>query len=221
MRKLSWIVLVAVVLLGGRELTSWALPAQDPAKKSCAETALKNYHDRGGYERGVRQVFEAAWERVERSRQGDLSPAKPAVVMDIDDTSLSNYATIAADGFCMNYENLYASWEKEATPIPAALEFFKKARAAGVDVFFITGRSERHRAVSEAQLAKAGFAGFKQLFLKPDGDRTPSAQYKAAARKSILDQGYRILANIGDQPGDLEGENADRAFLVPNPFYGS
>ena len=53
-----------------------------------------------------------------------------------------------------------------------------------------------------------------------DGDRTPSGQYKAAARKQILDQGFRILANIGDQPADLEGGNAERAFLVPNPFYG-
>lgn len=215
MRKMTWLVVVAVGSLG-----AWALSAQDAAKKSCAEAALKAFHDRGAYDRCVQQVMDAAWEHIERARQGDLSPAKFAIVLDVDDTSISNYALLAADGFCMNYENLHASWEKEATPIAPTLDLFKKVRAAGIEVFFITGRSERHRAVSEAQLAKAGYAGFAKLILKPDGDRTPSAQYKAAARKQILDQGFRILANIGDQPADLEGGNADRAYLVPNPFYG-
>ncbi len=97
--------------------SSGILVSQDAPKKSCAESALKAFHDRGAYDRCVQQVMDAAWEHVERARQGELSPAKAAVVLDVDDTSIFNYALLAADGFYMNTENLYASWEKEATPI--------------------------------------------------------------------------------------------------------
>ena len=31
--------------------------------------------------------------------------------------------------------------------------------------------------------------------------------------------GYTIVANMGDQPSDLAGGHAERAFLLPNPFY--
>jgi acid phosphatase len=38
-------------------------------------------------------------------------------------------------------------------------------------------------------------------------------------RAAIEDEGYTIVANVGDQPSDLEGGHAERAFLLPNPFY--
>ena len=31
-------------------------------------------------------------------------------------------------------------------------------------------------------------------------------------------EGYTIVANVGDQPSDLERDHAPRAFLPPNPF---
>jgi hypothetical protein len=50
----------------------------------------------------------------------------------------------------------------------------------------------------------------------------PVSKYKSATRKLIeegQDDGYRIIANIGDQISDLEGGYAKRCFKVPNPFY--
>ena len=31
--------------------------------------------------------------------------------------------------------------------------------------------------------------------------------------------GYRIVVNMGDQPSDLAGGYAEKAVLLPNPFY--
>ena len=42
--------------------------------------------------------------------------------------------------------------------------------------------------------------------------------YKSGERAKIESQGYRIVANVGDQESDLQGGHADRAFKLPNPY---
>jgi acid phosphatase len=46
-----------------------------------------------------------------------------------------------------------------------------------------------------------------------------AADFKAPQRGDIEEQGYTIIANVGDQPSDLEGGFAERIYLLPNPFY--
>ena len=46
-----------------------------------------------------------------------------------------------------------------------------------------------------------------------------TVDYKSGARKAIEDQGYRIVANVGDQYSDLAGGHSGVAFKLPNPFY--
>jgi acid phosphatase len=54
----------------------------------------------------------------------------------------------------------------------------------------------------------------------PEGARFASAaEFKSPVRASIERSGYTIIANMGDQPSDLEGGHAERSFLLPNPFY--
>ena len=44
--------------------------------------------------------------------------------------------------------------------------------------------------------------------------------YKSSKRKELVDAGYRIRGNIGDQWSDLLGGNAgDRTFKFPDPMY--
>ena len=45
------------------------------------------------------------------------------------------------------------------------------------------------------------------------------ARFKAGERARIVMQGYQVLATLGDQPSDLAGGYAEKAFLMPNPFY--
>ena len=44
--------------------------------------------------------------------------------------------------------------------------------------------------------------------------------FKSAMRKQLVDEGYRIRGNVGDQWSDLQGDCAgDRVFEIPNPMY--
>lgn len=46
-----------------------------------------------------------------------------------------------------------------------------------------------------------------------------AADYKGPVRCELIAQGYNIVVNMGDQPSDLAGGCAEKAFLLPNPFY--
>lgn len=44
--------------------------------------------------------------------------------------------------------------------------------------------------------------------------------YKSEIRKQLVEQGYRIWGNVGDQWSDLQGEYVgNRTFKLPNPMY--
>lgn len=58
------------------------------------------------------------------------------------------------------------------------------------------------------------------MLLKPNALNTPSAvDFKAAERRKLVEQGYTIIVNMGDQMSDLEGGFAERTYKLPNPFY--
>ena len=47
-----------------------------------------------------------------------------------------------------------------------------------------------------------------------------TAEYKSGERKKIVDAGYRIILNVGDQRSDLAGSpQAEVSVKLPNPFY--
>jgi hypothetical protein len=67
-----------------------------PFNLTLMKKALSDYHDKGSYLPDIATVYAAARAYVE-SRAGQVS--KPAVVLDIDETSLSNWPNLAADDF--------------------------------------------------------------------------------------------------------------------------
>ena len=158
--------------------------------------------------------------------------SRAALVLDIDDTVLSNWEVIMADDFgrvfegpCRSLPNGpcgWVAWDLRArTPaIGQMLAIFKQARSLGVAVFFISGRDERQRAATVKNLRAAGFAGYRGLYLEANGARYASAaDFKTPVRERIEKDGYTIIANAGDQPSDLAGGHAEMTFLLPNPFY--
>ncbi|KXW65773.1 hypothetical protein MPHL43239_09955 [Mycolicibacterium phlei DSM 43239 = CCUG 21000] len=129
---------------------------------------------------------------------------RPAVVIDVDETALSNWAVV--DG--------------RPAAIPPTLELFTTAREHGVDVFFITGRPESMRSTTERDLRAAGYRGYTRLIMKPDDLQYDSyADFKAPQRERLVRQGFTLIANVGDQRSDLTGGFAEREFLLPNPLY--
>ena len=157
--------------------------------------------------------------------------SKPALVLDIDETSLSNWEEIQADDFGFIPEGSCDglpkgpcgddAWERlaRATAIEPTLNLFKIASDHNVAVFFITGRKNKFREATEKNLRAAQYIGWTDLLLKPDNDTSTVQQFKTAMRKQIEDKGYTIIANVGDQYSDLNGGHAERTFKVPNPFY--
>lgn len=86
-----------------------------------------------------RYIDDSSWSVI--PGQTDAGNLPVAVILDIDETSVSNV------DFQMNFERPFANWKLEkwtsetaATPIPGAAEFVAAARAAGVTMFFVTNR---------------------------------------------------------------------------------
>jgi predicted secreted acid phosphatase len=179
---------------------------------------VERYIASGAYDRDFAKVVAAARAYLERRAK---VVTRPAMVLDIDETSLSNYANIAASNFTNTVGALAVGVARADEPaIRPTLQLFDAARKNRIAVFFITGRPDNIpgvRSRTQANLKSAGYAGWAGLSLNPGGLAT--VPYKSGERAKIEHRGYRIVANVGDQESDLQGGHADRAFKLPNPFY--
>lgn len=71
----------------------------------------------------------------------EMQDLTPAVILDVDETVVSNV------DFQLTFERPFANWKLDewsagtvATPVPGVAAFVSAARAAGVDIFFVTNR---------------------------------------------------------------------------------
>ena len=181
--------------------------------------ALERYHDYGEYDYEIRQVASAAMVYLERRVHDARKDEKLAVVFDIDETALSNWAVMSDCGFCA-YKIQVKDYTNTKDPaIEPTLELYRLARKLGVTTWFITGRAESQRDFTSANLHDAGYEGWAGLAMKPDKSTESARTFKPAKRREIEDKGYTIVLNIGDQASDLAGCCAERSFKLPNPFY--
>ncbi len=184
-----------------------------------AKQDVEAYYTSGGYDQSMNQVGEKAMAYLKSCKD---TPGKLALVMDIDETSLSNYAVeLQMDfGYSSAIFNKFITSDEE-TVIAPTLALFKQAQAQGVATIFITGRPESQRADTERNLKRLGYENWTELILKPDDfpSAESAADFKAPQRAKLEKDGYRIILNIGDQYSDLSGGYADRMFKYPNPFY--
>jgi putative acid phosphatase of HAD superfamily subfamily IIIB len=188
---------------------------------------LLAYHD-GNYVDDIATVIADARAYVE----GRADQVKnPAVVLDVDETSLTNWTNLEDDNFgfikdgpCPEQPNLACGFDAwilaaHAGPIEPTRTFFNAIRARNVSVFFITGRRDSQRDATLLNLDHAGFQGWARLLTRPDGDSGSLVPFKSGERAKIEAAGYTIIANIGDQDSDLAGGFAECGFKLPNPFY--
>ncbi|HEV2576195.1 MAG TPA: HAD family acid phosphatase [Acidobacteriaceae bacterium] len=182
--------------------------------------------------------LDAQYRRAETELKQEIATKKPgeklAVVMDIDETTLTNWCEMRREDFGY-VGSLYRPYELtgSAVAIPGALRLFNEARAAGAAVFFITGRPGKpdrrvqdigngdETAATARNLEAAGFHGWAGLRLR-NGEENgmPTIPYKSQERRQIVADGYRIVMSVGDQWSDLLGEpQADVSVKLPNPFY--
>lgn len=203
-------------------------PPIQPANLGDLKADARGYYDSGAY---LTDLQQAAWPAIAWINEEAPRVTKPAVVFDIDETSLSNYKALEANDFgriiagpCDLPQGPCGlqDWDflAESTVIPPTMDVFNAAKERGAAIFFITGRPESQRAATERNLADIGYTGYAGLIMEPTGAHYVSAaDYKAPHRHAIEGEGYTIIANLGDQPSDLDGGFAERTYLLPNPFY--
>jgi putative acid phosphatase of HAD superfamily subfamily IIIB len=177
---------------------------------------LRDYHDSGQLARDRRQVARAARRSLLAQLAALPAGARPAIVLDIDETSLSNWLTLDAGDFGGRPvpETLASRPDPAIAP---TLRIYRLARARHVAVFFVTGRSPSARTFTQRNLRSVGYRAWTGAFFRPSNRQT--IPFKSGTRATIERRGYTILINVGDQQSDLQGGHAVAAFKYPNPFY--
>ena len=159
---------------------------------------------------------------LDRLAQSDPG-ARPALVLDVDETSISNY------WYMLTQPNLSAhsmnpGQELGQDPvIKPTLELFNHAKSRGVSVFFISHRPQDQQKVTRSNLKLAGYRGYRKLYLSPPNAPTHAGEFKTQTRKAIQAEGYTLVANVGDQFSDLntaDGKpDSPCSTKYPNPYY--
>jgi predicted secreted acid phosphatase len=219
--------LIAVALL----FCCWSAEAQnvvtlrdEPRNLNEVKKDLKAYQacTNGCY---LKQLDEQADVAIRLLRQS-VAAAEPgdklAIVLDIDETSLSNWAVEIRDDFGNVGADLNMCIALRCgKAIAGTLRIVREAEEKKVAVFFITGRRESQKDDTEANLKTEGYSHWEGLSFRPDSDQGKSViPYKSGERAKIVAEGYRIVLNVGDQMSDLEGyPMADNSVKMPNPFY--
>jgi acid phosphatase len=192
-----------------------------------AQQQIDEYIRSGRYDADVAKVVAAARAWLE---QRASSAVKPAIVLDIDETSLSNWPAYRLNGWgrvvnggCDLVQGPCGlrAWQAlgQSKALPATLALARRARELHIAVFFVSARPAQLREATERNLREQGYE-WTGLIVLPEGAQFASAvDFKAPERSKIAAQGYTIILSLGDQESDLKGGNAERLFKLPNPVY--
>ena len=164
-----------------------SLPVEPIPKIYEAQQAVDRYITSGRYDADFARVVEDASAYLEERAR---LVARPAIVLDIDETALTNWPAYKANGWVriVNGEcNLeqgpcgLRAWQATAQSkaLKPTLELDKRAKSLGVAVFFITGRPSNLRDATERNLREQGFE-WDEVILAPPGAQHQG--YRSARR---------------------------------------
>lgn len=184
---------------------------------------VKDYMTSKGYQFDLERVSKESGfyaKRVELKGDG-----KDIWVFDVDETLLSNLPYYAEHGYGLEvFDNEeFDKWVDKGTAltVDSSLKLYEEVLRLGFKIFLLTGRSERRRSITVENLIKAGFHDWDKLILRAAEDHGKTATiFKSEKRKEMVEEGYRIHGNSGDQWSDLLGSFMSvRSFKLPNPMY--
>jgi predicted secreted acid phosphatase len=219
----AWILLMMVALAAG----CGGVAHREPVNLSARKAEMVRYYESGDYARGLAAVTGEASRWIEIRAGKRAVGERLLVIFDVDETVLSNWANMTRDDFSYISDRWHAWVDKaEAAAIEPVRETYRAARRVGVDVIFLTGRKERDRDGTERNLRAQGMGDYAMLIVRSENDPAAlvergasAAVFKTAVRKRLTEEGWTIIANIGDQESDLAGGYAEKTFKLPNPFY--
>jgi predicted secreted acid phosphatase len=203
-------------------------PSSAPAPSLyLAQQAVDEYIRSGRYEADLARVADSARSWLEERAR---TAARPAIVLDIDETSLSNWPAYRINGWgrvvngpCDLEQGPCGlrAWQAmgRSEALAPTLALARRARELGVAVFFISGRPPNLREATERNLREQGYDPTGVILLPEGAKFASAADFKAPERRRLTLAGYRILLSMGDQESDLSGGYAERTFKLPNPVY--
>jgi len=223
-------------IIKGNNMHRLNIVTKDQAKNAtlAAHDFLKSYynnlHNDSPYIKEIEKQLAQVKSYVEKRLLDKDLEKQFAVTLDIDDTAISHYPSFLVE----NFENSLAQIDQRIrkTDNPAIipiLDLYQWLNEHKIMVFFISYRishkdnPEKDLYPSTLQnLQNAGYqiTDISHIYL-PTGQDTAlkSDIFKTKVRKELHEKGYKIIANIGDQPSDL-GDYAEVNILLPNKLYG-
>ncbi|OIK11482.1 5'-nucleotidase, lipoprotein e(P4) family [Bacillus sp. MUM 116] len=162
---------------------------------------------------------------------------KPAVVLDIDETILDNspyqaWNVVSGKAYPLNWNEWINS--AQAKPLPGAIDFLKYANAKGVEIYYISNRTEVQKDATIKNLKSVGApqADAAHVLLKQPGEKGKEIRRQQVAKT------HNIVLLFGDNLGDFSGfddlsvserlqavdkhryEFGKKLIVFPNPMYG-
>ena len=191
--------------------------ASAPMNLQAAKKIVADYYESDKYSSALKNIIADA--------ENDISKLdihkNSTVVFDVDETSLSNYESIKKIYF--GYDPVkWDNWIYEAKA-PAILEvkqFYDFLITKKIKVIFLSSRKSSQYEATYRNLTNAGYLEFDTLILKSNSDSShTSLAFKSNQRELLTQMGYEIIADIGDQKSDLEGNDHGIQIKLPNYIY--
>lgn len=186
--------LLALVVALGPVAVSVDAGASTPAPETAP--AKRKVPTRAEWLADVKAAMKGSRGYVRQRVAAKAPDEKLAVNFDIDNTVIATYY----DG---------------GGAIPLMLRFARLLDRLDVALVFNSGRvaSQQHRTLT--QLTRAGFP-VAEVCLRQKGATLPVG--KQRCRDRFIDEGYTLIANVGNNDTDFVGGGYERAFRLPN--YG-
>ncbi len=184
------------------------------------------------------QGYNLAKIMLDKHLQESKSNRKKAVVVDVDETVLSNVpfeVEAIKTGVAFSKES-WKKWSDQANAkaLPGAVAFLNYAKSKNVEVFYITNRKAEENQTTIKNLANEGFPYADTLHFVPKANTSSKKE-----RREMVLKNYDILLLVGDNLGDFSEVFEDRSqnngfdavdqnsqefgnrfIVLPNPMYG-
>ena len=152
-------------------------------------------------------IADTSWSAL--PEQTDAAHLPPAVIFDVDETVASNI------DFQLDFEPPFENWkldkwnrEHDAIPIPGFAAFAKKARAAGVTLFFVTNRPCEPYGREPCTQRKTTIDDIAESGVITDADHVFLSNERGWTREKItrrmhIAKTHRVIMLFGDDFGDF------------------
>ncbi|QAA83074.1 5'-nucleotidase, lipoprotein e(P4) family [Aequorivita sp. H23M31] len=209
-----------------------------PPREYSIAAVLWQQHS-GEYRALAYQAFNLAKMQLDNLLGNKDTFKKPlAIITDIDETILDN-SPYSGKQIELKEDYIPERWTewvdlKKAKPIPGAVEFFNYAKSKGVEVIYISNRTDDQEEATLENLRNVGFPNADSAHILLEKDTS-----KKGGRRAKVEERYEVIMLIGDNLTDfssifenrsteernrsvdsLKAAFGHRYIILPNAIYG-